>query len=64
MSLVSDSITGEFKMAVDPSLRVKNMYVLLGNYTMGGIVYPRPVVTLHLNKKMDRISFILARSQR
>ena len=32
-------------MVVDPSLRVKNVYVLLGNYTMGGIVYPRHAVT-------------------
>ena len=45
VSLVSSIITGEFKMGVRPSLPVKNVHVLLGNYIMGGIVFPRPVVT-------------------
>ena len=30
VSLVSDLITGEFKMGIRPSLPVKNMYELLG----------------------------------
>ena len=45
VSLVSNLITGGFKMGVRPSLPVQDVHVLLGNDIMGGIVFPRPVVT-------------------
>lgn len=45
VSLTSELVTGEFKMGVRPSLPVQNVHVLLGDDIMGGVVFPKPVVT-------------------
>ncbi|KAL2096852.1 hypothetical protein ACEWY4_006059 [Coilia grayii] len=45
VSLISDLITGEFKVGVRPSLPVNQVHLLLGNDIMGGVVFPRLVVT-------------------
>lgn len=54
--LVSDLITGEFKMGVRPSLPVKNVHVLLGNDIMGGVVFARPLVTNSPESCPDELS--------
>ena len=39
VSLLSDLVTGDFKVGVRPSLPIQNVQVLLGNDIMGGIVF-------------------------
>ena len=45
VSLLSDLVTGDFKVGVRPHLPIENVQVLLGNDIMGGVVFSSPVMT-------------------